>query len=169
MMLIFLLFSWQGSNQAVETVRAAYLDIDERYTVGKAWEAYSWFKSFDWTQTPGDGHTVVTFKGLVDDEEAVRYFEEHHKYKWPTSLHAMQLAPAYQLDGDKDQLSFTFKFQVEPDESLRIISGELGIRSKDTGDWKQVSLTNKAIGAVIKGFYLKRDPYLSLIKGLPYK
>jgi len=163
-MLLFIFFLFQ--DETIQLVRSnALAGVYEFKSVSEGLEAYRWFQSFEWKQ---DGD-IVTFKGLINDEQAIKAFEDRHKYTLNASMKAIQLAPNYDLDDDKDMLSFTIHFLINPQkDAFKVKSGSLGVRSKK-GEWREKTFTDKALLEVIKGCYRQRDPYMSLIEGLPFK
>lgn len=165
-MFVFVIMLLQ-QNELVKLVRSNALDgVYEWKTVSEGLESYRWFHSYEWSVSD----QVVVFRGEIKDEEAVKAFEERHKYTVNASLKAIQLSPYYGLDEDKDMLSFTIRFLVNKDgKSFRVKSGSLGVRSKKNGEWREKELGNKSLVEVIKGCYRQRDPYMSLVEGLPFK
>ncbi len=167
MFIFWTLVIFQGTGDKIELVRMSFLDLNNRETIARAFESYPWFESFSWKQERNQRPTVV-FEGVIEDEKAVKSFEELHKYKLRSNLKAMQLATYYGMTEEKDKLSFVIYFEVEPDDSFRVARGLLGIRHKD-GRWRRQPLTDKALLHIIKGLYLNRDPYMILVRGLPFK
>lgn len=164
-MLLLILFLYQ--SDAVQLVRSnALTGVYEWKSVAEGLEQYRWFKSFEWRE---EGKVVI-FRGEINDVEATKAFEDRYKYTLHTSMKAIQLAPNYNLDEDKDMLSFTIQFQVsEAGDAFKVKGGSLGVRSTKSGEWREKALNNKALVEVIKGCYRQRNPYMSLIEGLPFK
>ena len=156
-------------DEKVAVVREGYLDISRRERVGKALETYPWFIEFSWRREDEEGRVTVVFEGRIRDEDALKTFEERHKYKLRSNLKAMQLETVYDLSQERDMLSFIIYFEINPDESFQVVEGFLGIRDGPTHTWRTVPLSDKALLFVVKGFYADRDPYMSLVRGLPFK
>ena len=169
-MQVFLWFGLLWAQDAVASVKENHLDLNQFIPIGKGFDGYPFFEETSWrSEVAGDGQTRVVFRGVIDDPAAVTHFEENHKYHLDSNLKAIQLQPYYGLEKDKDKLAFEIHFLVYQDQSFAVQKGTLFIRVESTGEWRSKPLTNKAVVEVITGFFRKRNPYLSLIQGLPFK
>ena len=157
-----------GADTLVDTVKNGYLDMAPYQTVGIAFSKHRWFVSTTWEQQPAGGGGMVTFTGVIPDDEAVKNFYERKKYAFNMGLKAMQLEPTYGLTEDKVKLSFIIRFAVDGERRFKVDSGSLGILSK-AGEWRERPLPDKALLEIIRGIYIQRNPYESLILGLPFK
>ena len=177
MRMLLLLLMWQNQDVApkndspakdpegVVLVKSQFLDIDSRWPVGQAFAAYPFFEKIQWSQN-GD---LVTFEGIMDDAKVTAAYVEEHEWSWRENFKAIQLELTYQLTDDKDKLAFIFHFRLDGQGGFRVEKGFLGIRSKETGQWKRIRMDTKPIIKVLKGLYMKYNPYMSLIQGLPFK
>jgi hypothetical protein len=153
----------------VATVRESHLDLNQFIPVGEGFDGYPFFEETVWRTEEQDGKSLVIFRGVIDDAEAAKHFEENHKFHLDSNLKAIQLEPYYGLTEDKDKLAFEIHFLVHGDQRFDVRKGVLQVRAKKSGEWRVKALTNKAVVEVIKGFFRKRNPYMSLIEGLPFK
>ena len=158
-----------NADDFIAMVKSQYLDINQRETVGQAFGEYPWFERTRWSEKSDNLGPIVVFEGVVPDKEAVRVFEERHKYKFKSNFKAVQLKSIYGLEEGRDKLSFVIHFRINPDRSFQVESGSLGVRDGADASWRYLALTDKALLFVIKGFYVDRDPYMSLVRGLPFK
>lgn len=165
--MLFLLSLNQGSY--VTQVREGYLDGNEFARIGLVFEHYQYFETFSWAEVRHrDGHMVVTFDGIIPDEKAVSDYYKQHQYSFRLSFKAIQLEPYYGLNDDKQKLRYRIHFSFQKDGSFKVRSGSLG-RLDQTATWHDKELEAKSLDALISGIYANENPYVSLIKGLPFK
>lgn len=169
--MILLLLTFLISEDPVEIIRKGFLrDINDWEPVGYAFDQYPYFEDFKWEVKEGKSGVIVVFRGIIPDEKAAKEFEKLHKYtKWRDSFKAMQLNSVYKLDDDKDKLAFEVHFLLKEDQSFSVVEGFLGVHKVSDNQWYRRSMSNKAIVEMIKAMYVDRDPYLALVKGLPFK
>jgi len=154
----------------IQIVREGYLlDISDFAEVGLVFDAYRWFDERQWTTAATDEGTLVVFRGEIPDERATEDFHDENKYAFHTGMKAMQLSSYYQLDEDKQKLAFTVRFLITERRGFRVHSGRLGIQSAKTGEWREVTLDDRALLAVVEGIYGNDNPYLALVEGLPFE
>jgi len=168
-LILLLLPIWaQDERGLIEAVQDGFLDIGPYQTVRTAFEGYKWFERTEWREEAEANGGSVIFTGIIPDEVATEKFYERKKYAFRMGFKAMQLPSAYGLTEDKVKLSFTIRFVVDGEGEFRVTSGTLGILSK-AGEWRRQPLSDKALVEVLRGIYIHRNPYESLILGLPYK
>ena len=170
MITLFLLLLLPGNaGKHIDLVRNSTLELNPYAPIGLAFGAYSWFEKHKWRQINDKGVDLVIFTGVISDAEAHKDFEEKNRYRFHMALKAIQLAPNYQMDEKKDKLSFIIRFKINGDSSFEIHSGSLGIRHSETGEWRYVPFTEKALLTVVSGLYKRTNPYELLVRGLPFK
>ena len=151
--------------EGVKLVKGQFLDLDSRWPVGEAFEAYPFFEQTKWSQK-GD---LIIFEGVMDDKQVTDAYIEEHEWSWRENFKAIHLESTYQITEDKDKLAFIFHFRLDGQGGFNVEKGFLGIRSLETGKWKRIRLDTKPIVKAMKGIYMKYNPYMSLIQGLPFK
>ena len=157
-----------SAGNSIETVKVGTLDLAPYKSVGAAFEGYKWFEETHWHKETAAHGEMVVFTGIIPDEAATKNFYERKKYAFRTGFKAMQLEPNYGLTEDKLKLSFLVRFAVAADGGFKVQSGSLGILSK-AGEWRRQTLSDKALVEVLRGIYINRNPYDSLIEGLPFQ
>ncbi|CAM2065812.1 hypothetical protein SCOR_10565 [Sulfidibacter corallicola] len=173
-------FSWSacgievgadGEGDAyIARVRESFLAFNPRAELGLVLRGYPWFEKRTWSFATENGVPTVTFVGVVDDAKAVADFEARNKYRWRDAFKSMQLQAAYPLTRDKRKLSFAIHFAFEDDaRNFKIAGGTLGVQRESDGVWVYETLEQRELDALIEGLFGRQDPYLILVRGLPYK
>ncbi|MDJ0836958.1 MAG: hypothetical protein QNK37_10610 [Acidobacteriota bacterium] len=166
---LWLMLLPQLNDSPVQIVREGFLpDLSEYAHVALVFEDYAWFEKYSWTSQPeGDKHKV-TFQGIIDDAVVVDDFHKKNRFSLSKGMKSMQLYSYYKLDKDKQKLRFTIHFLVGPGRAFRLLPSSLDIQNK-AGEWREVPLENKPTLAIVEGIYRNKNPYESLVEGLPFK
>ena len=168
-MLWFLLLLLPGDlDPRIDRIRNDYLDLSRRETVAQAFEAYPWFETHQWQLTEAEDGAHITFQGWMPNQKAVDDFNRVHRFQYD-NLKSMRLDTHYGIDGNQDMLYFKVDFLLAADGSFRVTGGSIGVRAAGQQDYGERPLPDKALVTVIKGFYADRNPFMSLIRGMPYK
>ncbi len=167
--LMFLLcYSEPHPDPRIQNVRDSYLDLSKREKIAEAFESYPWFSRFEWSVQQQDQHEFVVFQGWIPDAKATEDFNRVHQFQY-TNIKAMQLQTCYGIDAHRDMLFLKIRFLLGENNSFEVSGGQIGVHHGVTAVWTTRDLENKALVKLIKGFYADRNPYMSLILGLPYK
>ena len=105
---------------------------------------------------------------MIPDAKAVKNFHEDHQYSWRLAFKGMQLESTYGLTEDKQKLRYKVRFKFNKDRSFKVVSGALGVMNAK-GEWTDKELSDRELMKVLEGIYANENPYVSLIKGLPFK
>ncbi len=165
--LLLLLTAFQKKDY-IGQVKIGELASNPLAPIGLVFDHYSYFESRQWRLEHEGPEAVVLFEGLMPDDKAVKDYHEKHRYALSMGLKAMQLEPYYGLNKDKRKLRYRIRFRFLPEGGFRLDSGELGVLDKN-GVWHSKQLAPKSLMAVVDGIFANENPYVSLIKGLPYK
>ena len=161
---------FSGDELYLLKVKEGYLDLSDRAHIGLVFSGYRWFSEIEWRLEPGTGpYPVVCFKGFILDGPAVEDFHENHQYAFRKGLMAMQLGPYYGLDKHKAKLCYLIRFRFTDEQDFAVESGELGMLDGRDNTWRYKPLPDKSLLKLIEGIYANENPYVSLIKGLPFK
>lgn len=168
MLPVMLLIALLQKPNFIERVKAGELDNNPLAPIGFAFDHYNHFETKQWRLEREGPEAVVLFEGLIADDKATADYYKKHRYAFSMSLKAMQLEPYYGLTKDKVKLRYRIRFRFLPEGGFTLASGELGILDKK-GTWRDKTLTKKSLKAIVDGICANENPYVSLIKGLPYK
>ncbi len=158
-----------GGADDVQTIRQGHFDFNDLAPIGMVFESYDWFQSFTWTPVQVDGHRFVDFAGVIPADAAYRDFQERNRYKLRLGLKTMQLEPYYQLPEKRSMLRFVIRFKLDGQGGFAVHAGWLGVQAEAGGEWRRNALENKALAAIVRGIFANKDPFASLVDGLPYK
>ena len=169
LLILFLMGPAQDHDAYIMKVREGYLDFNSHAHVDLVFRGFRWFENRSWKAvTEDDGLVKVSFTGTIPDDPATTNFHEVHQYSFKLAFKAIQLDPIYNLPKSKTQLSYTIHFKFDKDGYFQVVAGELGVKDKED-PWRYEPFTDRALLKVLEGVYSNENPYVSLIKGLPFK
>jgi hypothetical protein len=152
----------------IERVKVGELTSNPLAPIGLVFDNYSHFEAKQWRLEREGPQAIVLFEGLIADSQATADYYQKHRNALSMNFKAMQLEPYYGLTKDKVKLRYRIRFRFLPEGGFTLASGELGILNKK-GVWRDKALSPKSLKAIVDGIYANENPYVSLIKGLPYK
>lgn len=169
-MLLLLLAMFQlEADDFIEKVQVASLDFNPHAHVDLVFQGYKFFDKRTWSaEFEDDGLALVTFIGEIPDDKVVKDFHDEHQYSWKLAFKAIQLEPTYGLTEDKEKLRYVIRFKFRKDRSFQVASGSLGVFGKKK-EWSDRPLSDRELMKVLEGVFSNENPYVSLIKGLPFK
>lgn len=170
MLTIVLICTLLGGDDSkyIQFVKEGYLDHNSFAHIGLVFKHYQYFEETSWSVARDKaGRPKVTFSGSIDDGKATTAFHEANQYEWRLAFKSMHLASYYGLDEDKTHLRYQIHFLFD-NQGFSVDSGSLDVK-RDSGAWQSKALTDRALMAVLEGIYSNENPYVSLVKGMPFK
>jgi len=151
--------------EPIQLVRSGQLDIRPGMDLGPVFEKYRWWMQYGW-ELEGD---EVVFWGTYSEYEANQAFKHSQQYRLKMGFKYSRLAPTYGIDASPQAVDrIEIRFRISGSE-FSVESGRFSRRPADDEPWQHTPMTNKAVLQFIKAFYHQQDPFLALVKGLPYK
>jgi len=161
----------ESAEQRIQIVREGFLDLRPGTPIGETFEGYRWWQRTSWDLKGKDGDDqLIDFTGYFRASQAAEEFKKNHQYEFRMSLKYTRWKPFFEIgEFDEEDLAIVIGFLLHKDGSFSVHSGRVGLKHPKQGTWRYVPLADKAVVAMIKGFYHQIDPYTALVNGLPYK
>lgn len=167
-LLLSLMLLAGDDDKYIQFVKEGYLDHNSFARIGLVFKHYKYFESHSWTVSRDEkDRPRVTFHGVIEDKTATEEFHSQNQYEWRLAFKSMHLASFYGIDEDKTHLRYRIHFLFN-NKGFNVEKGSLDVKTGE-GAWKSKELTDRALVSVLEGIYSNENPYVSLVKGMPFK